>query len=84
MVTLGVRHVARSFLANDGNPALTAPAYTLVDGGASLTVGRYAVRVQGQNLLNGRAYASGYTDGVERYFFPVARRTVIASLVLTL
>ena len=83
-LTLGVRHVARAFLANDGNQALTAPGYTLFDGGASVTVGRYAIRAQALNLFNGRAYASGYTDGVTRYYFPIASRTVIASLVLTL
>ena len=83
-VTLGVRHVGRAFLANDGNAALTAPAYALVDGGVALTAGRYAVRFQGQNLFSGRAFASGYTDGATRYYFPIAPRTVIASLVLTL
>ena len=82
-LSLGVRHVGRSFLANDGNQALTTPAYALFDGGGSVTVGRYAIRVQAQNLFNGRAYASGYTDGVTRYYFPIASRTVIASLVLT-
>lgn len=82
-VTFGVRHVGRSFLANDGNEALTTPAHTLVDGGASFMIGRFSWRLQGQNLLNGLAYASGYTDGVTRYLFPIARRTVIGSLVRT-
>ncbi len=82
-VTARVRHSGRVFLANDGNPALTAPAFTLVDGGGSVALGRYAIRVQAENLFSGRAYASGYTDGTTRYFFPIAPRTLVGSLVLT-
>ena len=82
-VTARVRHSGRAFLANDGNPALTAPAFTLFEGGGSVALGRYSIRVQAENLFNGRAYASGYTDGSTRYFFPVAPRTIVGSLVLT-
>jgi iron complex outermembrane receptor protein len=77
------RHVSRSFLANDGNAALTTPAFTLVDTGVRLVIGRHALRVQMQNLFNARAYASGYTDGSTRYFFPVATRTLLATAVFT-
>ena len=48
-----------------------------------MALGRYSIRVQAENLFNGRAYASGYTDGSTRYFFPVAPRTIVGSLVLT-
>lgn len=81
-LTLGGRHVARSHLANDGNGALTTPAFTLVDAGASLALGRHAIRLQVQNLLDAEAMASGYTDGTERYFFPVAERTLMATVAL--
>ncbi len=81
-LTLSARHVARSHLANDGNGALTTPAFTLADAGASLTLGRHALRLQVQNLFDGTAYAAGYTDGTERYFFPVAARTLMATVAL--
>ena len=81
-LSFGIRHVARSFLANDGNAAFATPAFTLVDAGGSVAVGRHALRVQAQNLFNATAYASGYTDGATRYFFPVARRTILATVAL--
>jgi hypothetical protein len=36
-----------------------------------------------QNLFDSVAYASGYTDGADRYFFPVAARTFLATVALT-
>lgn len=81
-LTLAARHVGRSFLANDGNEATTTPPFTLVDAGASLPVGKVVLRLQAQNLLSATAYASGYTDGSTRYLFPVAARTVLATLVV--
>jgi iron complex outermembrane receptor protein len=81
-LTLGARHVARSYLANDGNGALTTPAFTLADAGAALTLGRQVVRLQVQNLFDAEAMAGGYTDGTERYFFPVAERTLMATVAL--
>lgn len=81
-LVLSGRHVAESHLANDDNDALVTPAFTLADLGASLTVGTHALRVQVQNLFDGTAYASGYTDGTERYFFPVAARTLMATVAL--
>jgi len=81
-LTLGGRHVGRSFLANDGNAALTAPAFTLVDLGLVLPVGAQRVRVQLQNALDATAYAAGYTDGTTRYLFPVAGRTLLTTIQL--
>ena len=82
-VNLSLRHVGESPLANDGNAALITPAFTLADLGASYTLGRTALRVQVQNLLDAVAFASGETDGTIRYFFPVASRTVMATVVVT-
>lgn len=82
-LTFTARHVGRSYLANDGNSALVTPAFTLADAGAAVTVGRHAVRVQVQNLFDGTAFASGYTDGTDRYFFPVAARTLMATVAFT-
>lgn len=79
-LSLSARHVGESQLANDGNSALVTPAFTLADLGGSYAIGRHTLRVQVQNLLSSTAYASGYTDGSLRYFFPVATRTVLATL----
>jgi iron complex outermembrane receptor protein len=82
-LTLSLRHVGESHLANDGNPSLVTPAYTLADLGASQGFGRTTLRLQVQNLLDVTAYASGYTDGTTRYFFPVAARTLLATVAVT-
>jgi iron complex outermembrane receptor protein len=82
-LTLSLRHVGESHLANDGNDALVTPAFTLSDFGASYGLGQATVRVQVQNLFDATAYASGYTDGTTRYFFPVAARTVMATIGVT-
>jgi iron complex outermembrane receptor protein len=81
-LSLSLRHVGDSPLANDGNAALLTPAFTLADLGAAWHQGSTTLRVQVQNLFDATAYASGYTDGTDRYFFPVATRTVLATLAL--
>ncbi len=82
-LTMTARHVCRSFLANDGNAATTTPAFTLVDAGVTVPVSRVALRIQLQNLFDATAYASGYTDGTVRNLFPVATRTLLATVVVT-
>ena len=82
-VTLGARYVGRSFLANDGNAALSIPAFTVLDGGITIPVGRQQLRLQGQNLLSATAYAAGYHDGTTRYLFPVAPATFLATWQVT-
>ena len=82
-LALVLRHVGESQLANDGSRAMVAPAYSLVDLGASHRLGKSVLRVQIQNLFDATAYASGYTDGTTRYFFPVATRTVMATVGVT-
>lgn len=81
-LTVSARHVAESQLANDGNDALVTPAFTIADLGAAYSFARATLRVQVQNLFDATAYASGYTDGTERFFFPVATRTVMATMAL--
>jgi iron complex outermembrane receptor protein len=77
---LAVRHVGRSQLANDGNPALRLPAATIVDGLVSYRWRRVELRGQVFNLLSADAYANGYTDGTVRYLFPIADRTVLVTV----
>lgn len=81
-LSVALRHVGDSPLANDGNAALVTPAFTLTDLGAAWQHGGTTLRLQVQNLFDATAYASGYTDGTDRYFFPVATRTVLATLAL--
>ncbi len=81
-VTLSARHVAKSQLANDANNALVTPAFTMADLGAAYSFSLATLRVQVQNLFDATAYASGYTDGTDRYFFPVATRTLLATMAV--
>ena len=81
-IVLGVRHVGRSFLANDGNSSLTVPAHSLVDVGFGIPILGTLIRIQVQNALDATAYHGGYTDGATRYFFPVAARTILATAIV--
>lgn len=79
----GVRHVGTAHLANDGDDALTTPAYWTADGAVAWRAGRVEVRAQLYNVLDANAYAGGYTDGSARYFYPVAARNVLVTTKLT-
>jgi iron complex outermembrane receptor protein len=73
------RYVDRSHLANDGNDALEAPAWWMFNGTLAWHAGKTEIRVQVNNILNTNAYSGGYTDGVTRFFFPVATRNVLVT-----
>lgn len=77
-----LRHVGESQLANDGSATQVLPAATLADLRAAVRLGRFEVRGQAVNLFDANAYASGYTDGSTRYFFPVAERTFLLTVVV--
>ncbi len=81
-VVLGLRHVGRSYLANDGNKDLTIPDFTMVDLGVGIPFLGTMIRVQVQNLLDTKASAGGYTDGTTRYLFPIATRTLLATAII--
>jgi len=80
LLSLTLRHVGEMHLANDGNDALTVPASTLLDAAIRWERGAQMVRLEVNNVLDANAYASGYTDGTARYFFPVASRNIIVTL----
>jgi iron complex outermembrane receptor protein len=71
------RYVDSSHLANDGNDALEVPASWMFNGTLAWHAGKTEIRAQVNNILNTNAYAGGYTDGVTRYFFPIATRNVM-------
>jgi iron complex outermembrane receptor protein len=79
-LSLSLRHVGEMHLANDGNDALTVPASTLVDAAIRWERGAQMLRLEVNNVLDANAFASGYTDGSSRYFYPIASRNVMVSL----
>jgi iron complex outermembrane recepter protein len=91
------RYVSRSFLDNAGLAAFPLPASFDVTGTLEVELpaprlGRPRLRLVGQNLLDSRQWASGYSAsaivreaGGERvegttYYFPLASRSVVAIL----
>ena len=81
---LAGRFVDRAHLANDGNDALATPRWTMFNGTLAWRAGKTEIRAQVNNMLNSNAYAGGYTDGVARYFFPLATRNVLVTTRFTL
>jgi iron complex outermembrane receptor protein len=75
------RWVSRSFLANTGDARFTTPAFYTIDGGARWHLGASSVLLQVRNLTDERGYASGYTDGTTSYFYPIAGRNVMLTIV---
>lgn len=80
-LTADGRYQGRSFLAPTGDGTLTTPPFFVLDGGARVGVGRYAVLVQGRNLLDRRAYPSGNVSGsgVARYYILAPRNVVVTA-----
>ncbi len=82
-LTVGARHVGRSLLRNDGNLDRAVPAHSLLDATIGFKRGGHSIRLQAQNLTDAIAYSSGSWDGVRRRFFPVASRTLLATVTLS-
>jgi iron complex outermembrane receptor protein len=83
-LSAALRHVSESQLANDGDPALVTPAFTILDLGAGWSFGRLGVRVHAENVTGSRAFASGYTDGTTRFLYPIASRTLLGTVTIRL
>ena len=73
------RYVAKSYLDNTNNDALTLPSFFSLDGALSVRIHDAArLTLQLNNALNNkRIFASGYTDGAVRYFYPQATRNFV-------
>jgi hypothetical protein len=52
----------------------------MVDGRLTWRRNGLEVRLQGFNLLDANAHASGYTDGTARYFYPIAERNALVTI----
>jgi iron complex outermembrane receptor protein len=74
---IGTRFVDRGHLANDGNADMVTPSFWLFDAGVTWRVLGADWRLEMQNLADRRAYASGYEQGGERAFYPLAGRNVL-------
>ena len=79
-VSFSARYVDPMHLANDGNAALMVPTQTMLDMALHWARGANAVRLDINNVLNVNAYASGYTDGSNRYLYPIATRNVMVTV----
>lgn len=83
-IDLAGRHVAAMNLANDGNGAMSVPATSLLDVSLSWDAPAAALRLDVYNVLDANAYAGGYTDGRQRYLFPIATRNMLLTVRRTL
>lgn len=74
------RYQSRSFLAPTRDRALSAPAFFVLDGGATFRLARHDVLVQGRNLLNRLAFPSGDVNrGTARYFILAPRNVEVTA-----
>ncbi|HZF66485.1 MAG TPA: TonB-dependent receptor [Gemmatirosa sp.] len=83
-LTADGRYQSRQFLDPTGDRARTAPAFFVLDGGATLHLGRHALLVQGRNLLDRRALTAGDVSaaGVPRYFVLAPRNVELVARLL--
>ena len=74
-LTTDGRYQSRQFLDPTGDPARTASAFFVLDGGALLHLGPHELLVQGRNLLDRFALTAGdiSSRGVPRYFILAPR-----------
>jgi iron complex outermembrane receptor protein len=79
-LSLDGRYTGRSFLANTGDARFVLPASYLLDAGAELALGRHALVVHANNLLDSHRFASGYTDGAESYYYPLPPRNLLVTV----
>jgi iron complex outermembrane receptor protein len=79
-VTAEGRHQSRSFLQNTSNPEFVLPAFSNLDASVSWRVGNYEVVARGNNLMDSKAYASGYASGGLSYYFVVPPRNFFVTL----
>jgi iron complex outermembrane recepter protein len=63
------RYQSVSYLRNDGDRALTLPAFAQLDALVRVPIGRHDISVRGTNLANSERFGSGYAvAGVPNYF----------------
>jgi iron complex outermembrane recepter protein len=91
-VTASLRHVGRFYLDNTQSESLVNPAYTTLDVSArvalsslfrgSPNLGRTALDLRVNNLLDARYTSFGYVSGGVALFIPAAGRNVYAGLTV--
>jgi iron complex outermembrane receptor protein len=84
VLSVNGRYVDRSYLANDGDAALTLAPSTLADVALTWHRARLDVRLQVFNLLDANASAGGYSYAGERYLYPIAARNFLLTTRIAL
>lgn len=74
-VTFGGRYVASSQLDNTNGP-FVLPAYFMTMSKVDVNLGQLSLMAVWNNLNNRTAYAGGYTDGTQPYYFPMASKNL--------
>jgi iron complex outermembrane recepter protein len=74
------RHQGVSYLRNDGDRALTLPAFTQVDAQLRIPLRAHDISIRGTNLTNSRGFGSGYAIGTVRNFFILPPRAVFVTV----
>ncbi len=83
-VGVEARYQDKSFLRNDGNAALTLPAYANLDAMVRFPIGANDISVRGTNLTNSKKYGSGYAvDGAPNYFILPPRSVYVTLRIAT-
>jgi iron complex outermembrane receptor protein len=82
------RYSSRAFLRNTGEARFVLPPSYVLDATLSWRPralgGRHELLVQGNNLLNSQRYSSGYSDGVDSYYYVLPPRNIMVMLRLGL
>jgi iron complex outermembrane recepter protein len=76
------RYSGRAYLRNTGQREFMLPESYLLDATASWrpVAGRLELLVRGNNLTGSQRYGSGYSDGVDAYYFVLPPRNVMATV----
>ncbi len=71
------RYVSRMMLTNTNDARFLVPPGYTADAAVTLGTGRRTLVLQLRNVLDRELQTSGYTDGIEPYYYPLAPRNVM-------
>ncbi|HEX2717988.1 MAG TPA: TonB-dependent receptor, partial [Gemmatimonadaceae bacterium] len=73
------RYVSRMMLTNTGDASSVLPPGYVADAAVTLGLGRQTVTIQVRNVLDRDLPTSGYADGVQSYYYPLAPRNLMVT-----
>lgn len=83
-VDLGGKYIAQSFLDNTNNSSFVTPESYVFNGALNIKASKLiSINFLVNNLTNRKYYMSGYVQGNESYYFPMATRNVLATVKFT-